>query len=165
MLCTLKHFPGHGDTQTDSHFDVAHTNKTLEDIKKCELLPFISGIEAGAQFVMVGHINAPNISGENIPSEFSKYVVTDLLRNELNFNGIIITDSMQMKAIVDLYPSSKAAVDVVKAGIDVILTPENLEEAIDGIIKAVDSGDIPISRINDSVRRILQTKLDSGIIK
>lgn len=165
MLCTLKHFPGHGDTQTDSHLDVARTDKTLQELEECELIPFVSGIEAGASFVMVGHINAPELSGENIPAEFSKYIVTDLLRSKLNFNGLIITDSMQMKAIADLYSSSEAAVNVVKAGVDVILTPVNLEEAINGIITAVESGDISSDRIDESVRRILQVKYDAGILE
>lgn len=164
MLCTLKHFPGHGDTLEDSHYGEATTDKSLEEMRECEFLPFISGIEAGAQFVMVGHISAPKVDSGNVPATLSKEIVTGLLREELHFEGIIVTDSMAMKAITDRYSSGDAAVKAIQAGVDIILAPASLSAAVDGIRSAVASGEISEERINESVIRVLQLKIQSGII-
>lgn len=164
MLCTLKHFPGHGDTATDSHTGVAVTNKTLDELRAEEFLPFEAGIEAGADFVMVGHISVPNVTGDSVPATLSSTMVTDVLREELGFDGIVITDSMVMNAITDYYNADTAAVMAITAGVDIILMPADLEQAVNGILSAVDSGPITEERIDESVLRILRTKLESGII-
>ncbi len=164
MLCTLKHFPGHGDTKTDSHTGYTEITKTLDELKACEFIPFKSGADAGADFVMVGHLSAPQITGNKLPATLSKKMI-DLLKNEVGFNGLIITDSMQMNAITDNYTSSEAAVLAVKAGVDIILMPDNFKNAVNGIVKAVENGEISEARINRSVLKILQTKIDHGIIK
>lgn len=164
VLCTLKHFPGHGDTSTDSHYGEAETSKTLVELMECEMLPFISGIEAGAPFVMVGHITAPNVTDEPVPATLSHDIVTGLLRGELGFEGLIITDSMLMQAITDQYSAGDAAVKALQAGVDIILMPQNLTEAVTGIQDAITSGELTEARINESVLRILETKIRSGII-
>lgn len=164
MLCTLKHFPGHGDTTTDSHVGLAYSDKSFEELQKEEFLPFISGIEAGADFIMIGHICVPQITGESVPSTLSYEMVTKVLRQELGFNGVIITDAMNMGAITTLYNSGDAAVKAIKAGVDMILMPMNFSDAVDGINKAVSSGELSEERINDSVERILEIKLRNGII-
>lgn len=164
ILCTLKHFPGHGDTSADSHYGEAETLKNLDDLRNCELIPFISGIEAGAQLVMVGHITAPNVVDEPVPSSLSSYFATELLRNQMGFEGLIITDSFQMHAITDQYTSGEAAVKALEAGVDIILMPSDLNGAVDGIKTAIESGKLQESRLDESVLRILRMKIESGII-
>ncbi len=158
VLCTLKHFPGHGDTDSDSHYGIAMTEKGLNELEQCELLPFKSGIDSGADFVMIGHISAPNITGSDTPATMSYEVVTQLLRDRLGFDGVVITDSMLMGAISQNYSSGIAAVESVKAGVDIILMPENLDEAINALVDAIDNGEISEERIDESVRRILKAK-------
>lgn len=164
MLCTLKHFPGHGDTSTDSHYGEAEISKNLEELMQCELLPFISGIEAGAPFIMVGHITAPNVTDEPVPATLSHDIVTGLLREKLQYDGLIITDSMTMQAITDRYSSGEAAVKAIAAGVDIILIPQNLNNAVAGIKTAVADGTLTEERLDESVLRILETKIRSGII-
>lgn len=163
MLCALKHFPGHGDTIADSHYEAAITSKTLEELDELEFVPFVKGIEAGADFVMVGHILTPNITDDYIPATLSNEMLS-ILRDELKFDGIIITDAMNMAAITDYYSSSEAAVTAVKAGIDMILVPEDFHAAVSGVIHALETGDITEEEINDSVIRIIQTKIRAGLI-
>ena len=161
MVCTLKHFPGHGDTEEDSHYGEA---KTLDELRTCELRPFQAGIEAGASMIMVGHITLPNVT-EEIPATLSHDIVTGILREEMKYNGIIITDSMAMNAIANWYSSDEAAVKAIQAGCDMILMPYQLESAVNGIETAVNSGDITEERIEESVLRILKAKLEAGIIE
>lgn len=163
-LCTLKHFPGHGDTSTDSHYGAAEISKDLEGLMECELRPFIAGIEAGAGVVMVGHITVPNVTEEDVPATLSQELVTGLLREQLGFEGLIVTDSMLMQAITDHYSSAESAVKAVQAGIDIILMPQSLTKSVEGIAEAVQSGELTEERIDQSVLRILETKLRSGII-
>lgn len=163
MLCALKHFPGHGDTIADSHYEAAITSKTLEELDELEFVPFVKGIEAGADFVMVGHILTPNITDDYTPATLSNEMLS-ILRDELKFDGIIITDAMNMAAITDYYSSSEAAVTAVKAGIDMILVPEDFHAAVSGVMHALETGDITEEEINDSVIRIIQTKIRAGLI-
>ena len=164
MVCTLKHFPGHGDTEEDSHYGEAKSWKTLDELRTCELRPFQAGIEAGASMIMVGHITLPNVT-EEIPATLSHDIVTGILREEMKYNGIIITDSMAMNAIANWYSSDEAAVKAIQAGCDMILMPYQLESAVNGIETAVNSGDITEERIEESVLRILKAKLEAGIIE
>ncbi len=164
MLCTLKHFPGHGDTETDSHLGYTEVNKTLNELKKTEFVPFKAGIDANADFVMMGHIALPKVTGNNLPATLSSEIIS-ILRNDLNFKGIVITDSMSMKAITNTYASDKAAVMALKAGNDMILIPSDLDTAISGIISAVKGGEISEGRLNESVLKILKLKYSSGIVK
>lgn len=164
ILCTLKHFPGHGDTATDSHLGYTELDKSIEELWETEFVPFVSGIEAGADLMMVGHISVPQVTGDDTPASLSATMIS-ILRDDLGFTGLIITDSMQMEAITDRYSSSEAAVLAIEAGVDIILMPENLEEAANGIIEAVESGEISEERIAESVLRILETKIEKGIIE
>ena len=170
IACTLKHFPGHGDTAEDSHKGTAVLNKTLDELRSQELLPFKAGIEAGADAVMIGHITLPAAAGNTdlpadvLPVTFSRRIVTDLLRGELGFEGVIITDALEMKAISDHYTPQQAAVLSVNAGVDMLLSPADTAAAVDALTEAVESGQIPESRINDSVRRILELKQKLGLV-
>lgn len=163
ILCTLKHFPGHGDTSTDSHLGYTELDKSLEELCETEFVPFESGIEAGADLVMVGHISVPQVTGDDTPASLSETMIS-ILRDDLGFDGLIITDSMQMEAITDRYSSAEAAVLAIQAGVDIILMPENLEEAANGIIEAVENGEISEERIAESVLKILEVKIESGIL-
>ncbi len=163
ILCTLKHFPGHGDTSTDSHEGYTELLKTLEELRETEFVPFVGGISAGADFVMVGHISVPQVTGNDLPATLSAAMIS-ILREDLGFEGLIITDSMQMEAITDRYTSGEAAVMAIQAGVDMILMPENLEEAVQGVYEAVQSGEITQERLEESVLRILETKIRGGII-
>lgn len=164
ILCTLKHFPGHGNTAEDSHAGAATSNRTLEELEQDEFQPFRSGIAAGAEMVMVGHISLPAVTGDQTPATLSHEIVTDLLREKLGFSGVVITDAMNMGAITDYYSSGDAAVAAVSAGVDLILSPSSLSGAVSGLLSAVESGTLSEARINESVLRILTMKLEHGII-
>ena len=164
VLPSIKHFPGHGDTGEDSHYGIATTKKTLEELSKCEFIPFKAGIGAKSPFVMVGHITTPNIGDNNLPALFNKFLLRDVLRGTLNFNGIIITDSLAMGAITRYYTSEETAVKAIIAGIDMLLMPEDFNRAYNGVINAVKSGEIPEERIDESVKRILTVKYDAGLL-
>ena len=133
----VKHFPGHGGTSGDSHDGAVSTDKTLEELMAEELVPFQSAIDGGVNFVMVGHISAPNVTGDNAPATLSKVLITDVLRGQMGYNGIVITDAMNMEAITGFYNSDKAAVLAVTAGADMILMPADYNTAYTGILNAV----------------------------
>lgn len=155
VACTLKHFPGHGDTAADTHTGAVYVTKTLDELRRGELLPFKAGIDAGADAVMIGHLTVTAVSGE--PALFSREIVTDLLRGELGFSGVVVTDGLRMGA-VSSYSDGEIAVRAVKAGVDILLCPRNLDAAAEGLIAAVRSGEISEARIDESVRRILKMK-------
>lgn len=159
---TVKHFPGHGGTSGDSHDGAVSTDKTLEELMAEELVPFQSAIDGGVNFVMVGHISAPNVTGDNAPATLSKVLITDVLRGQMGYNGIVITDAMNMEAITGFYNSDKAAVLAVTAGADMILMPADYNTAYTGILNAVNDGTITEERINESVTRIVKAKLAMG---
>lgn len=154
----IKHFPGHGDTREDSHTSSAKSMKTWEQLKDCEMIPFKAGINAGTDMVMIAHIHTPNADAENLPATLSHTWITDRLRGELGFNGVVVTDAMGMKAISEYYESTKAAIMAINAGCDIILMPHDYAKVFDGIIKAVEDGTISEDRINESVERILLMK-------
>ena len=158
VLCTLKHFPGHGDTSEDSHSGSAYATKSLAELAKEEFLAFKSGIDAGADMVMVGHITMTGVDG--LPAVFSHTMVTEQLRETLGFEGVIVTDALNMGAISNIYSSDEAAVRCIEAGIDLLLMPNDLETAVSGVVSAVENGTISEERINESVRRILKLKYE-----
>ena len=162
IICSLKHFPGHGDTKVDSHYGAAYVTKSLDQLRKEEFLPFKAGIDAGADMVMIGHLIVPDI--EDVPATFSYKIVTDILKNELNFEGIVITDALNMQAIADHYDSSTAAVYAVKAGADILLCPSSLQGSVEALMNAVQRGEFSEERINESVKKILKLKFQKGII-
>lgn len=154
----LKHFPGIGNTAEDTHKGMAVTEKSLNDMKADDFIPFRSGIDAGAHFVMVSHVSAPNVVGDNTPCSLSEKVITEVLRNEMGYNGIIITDAMDMAAITEYYASDEAAVMALKAGADMILMPEDFKTAYEGVLAAVKDGVIAEERVNESLKRIYRVK-------
>ena len=165
LSATLKHFPGHGSTQVDSHTGYSASARTIEELRQSEFLPFKSGIAAGADFIMVSHMTLVNAVTEKVPASISKEVITDMLINELGYQGIVITDSFSMGAITQNYSAKDAAVRAVKAGVDMILMPADLEATHAAIVSAVESGEISKSRIEQSVRKILTLKLKKQMIQ
>lgn len=154
----LKHFPGLGDTSEDSHDGMATTEKTLDDFNATDFPVYQAGINAGVEFVMVSHLSAPNVTGDNTPASLSYKMITEILRGQLGYQGIVITDAMGMKAIADYYTSADAAVLALQAGADMILMPENYEEAYNGVLEAVNNGTLTEERIDESLRRIFRIK-------
>ncbi|ANX01222.1 glycoside hydrolase family 3 [Thermoclostridium stercorarium subsp. leptospartum DSM 9219] len=163
VSAVLKHFPGHGDTGTDTHYGTAVVSHTRERLFSTELLPFIAGIREGADGIMTAHILTPNIPGENVPATLKAEILTKILRNELGFEGLIITDALNMKAITSHYTADEAAVKAFLAGADILLMPEDPELAFSGIKKAYADGLITLDRLNESVERILKVKYKRGL--
>lgn len=158
MNVCVKHFPGLASSEEDTHDGMASTEKTLEDFETTDFLAFQAGIDAGTEFVMVSHLSVPNITGDNTPSSLSEKMITEVLRGQLGFEGIVITDAMNMAAITDYYGSDEAAVKALQAGADMILMPEDFEAAYNGIIEAVNNGTLSEERINESLRRVYRVK-------
>ena len=154
----IKHFPGHGDVKTDTHYGYASTQKTWDEMLGCEMITFKAGIQWGCQLIMTAHIGTPGITGNDVPATMSSVVLQDKLRRELGYQNIIITDGMEMGAITQQYTSGQAAVGSIQAGVDIVLGPKNYVEAFDAVVKAVENGTITEERINQSVRRILKLK-------
>lgn len=158
VTACLKHFPGIGSSTEDTHDGLASTDRAKEKFEAEEFAVFKAGIEAGADMIMISHMAAPSLAGDNTPSTLSEEVVTNILRNEMNYKGVIITDALNMSAISQYYSSEQAAVMALKAGCDMLLMPENFEEAYNGVLEAVQNGTISEERINDSLRRIYRIK-------
>ena len=163
VLCTLKHFPGHGGTSEDSHESLAYLDKTAEEITAAELLPFKSGIDAGADMVMAGHIVVPYLD-EDIPATLSPSAVPFLLRGQYRYEGVVITDSMQMAAITDNYSHDEIVKGIFDAEIDMILMPDDLDSYIDSFEKLLAEGSITREQLDRKVIRVLALKYKSGII-
>jgi beta-N-acetylhexosaminidase len=158
-LTTVKHFPGHGNTTIDSHLDLPRINGSKIDLLSNELYPFIKAIESKVHSVMVGHLDVPSLNPiKGVPATLSESIINHLLKKELDFDGLIITDAMIMEAITKYYSTEEAIVLAVKAGNDVILTPPDNETAITALSLAVYSGEISVKRIDESVRKILAAK-------
>ncbi len=164
IACCLKHFPGHGSAGADTHYGPADVSKTKEELMSEDLLPFISGIEAGADMVMVAHLTMTEIDKDRAAS-LSANVITGLLRKDLGYDGVVITDGLGMVAVSGNYSADEIAVMAVQAGNDILLGPENVSAAITAISNAVRDGTIEGSRIDESVLRILELKLEREIIK
>lgn len=154
----LKHFPGIGSTTADTHNGLASTQRSGEEFRNQELQVFKAGIDAGAQMIMVGHVNVPALDPENHPASMSKTIITDILRNELGYEGVIITDALNMSAISEYYSAEQAAIMALKAGCDMLLMPEDFLQAYAGVVTAVAEGTISRQRVEDSLRRIYRIK-------
>lgn len=165
VISVVKHFPGHGDTATDSHVGLPVVNHTVERLKEFELKPFADAIENNADAVMVAHILLPKLDAEN-PSSFSKAIISDILRKEMMFDGVVITDDFTMGAIVKNYKIGEAAVKSIQAGSDIVLVChgfENQVAVIDALKNAAKTGELTEDRIDQSVYRILKLKNKYGI--
>ena len=187
LLPTIKHFPGHGNVGEDSHFILPASDLSLDQIKTCELIPFQAGIDAGADMVMTAHIQYHNIEKETytskkdgssiaLPATLSHTFLTDILRDQLGFKGVVTTDAMCMEAIADNFDRIDAAVLAINAGADILLAPVDLYKGNDvdtlpdmdaymgELVKRVESGDIERARLDESVMRILTLKAERGIL-
>lgn len=158
VWAVLKHYPGHGATLGDSHQGYAYTDKTLDELMEAELVPFQKGIQEGIRFIMAGHISVPSVIGEEVPCSLSSYMITDVLREKMGYDGIVVTDAMNMGAVCQRYDSAEAAVLALQAGVDLILMPEDFRSAYEGVLAAVETGELTENRIEESVRRILYVK-------
>ena len=159
-----KHFPGHGNTAEDSHTGKAITYKTRDELEECEFVPFKAAIKAGAPMIMVGHISVPEVTGDEVPATLSEGIIDGILRQELGFEGVVVSDAMNMAAIGNDYHSNDAAALFFKAGGDIMLMPNSLTAAHQGILDAVADGTISEDRLDQSVRRVLQLKRDCGLL-
>lgn len=166
IIATAKHFPGHGDTDIDSHSDLPVLNFDIDRLNRIELIPFKNAIREGVKSIMIAHISFPALDKrEYVPSSLSEAVVNNLLINELGYKGLIITDALNMDGITKHFSTKEVAVMCVKAGIDLILMPQGEKAAIDAIENAVNKGIIKEERINESVFKILQAKEFLGLNK
>jgi len=158
ILSAFKHFPGHGATEADTHEGFAYTDKTYEELLEAELKPFAAAEENNVDFVMAAHISVPEVTGDNTPCSLSHKMITEILRDELGYQGLVITDALQMGAITQSYTPQEAAVLSIQAGVDLLLMPQDLPAAFQGVLEAVEAGEITEERIDESVRRIIRTK-------
>ncbi|MDR3755153.1 MAG: glycoside hydrolase family 3 protein [Terracidiphilus sp.] len=170
LLTTAKHFPGHGDTDTDSHLTLARVPASMDRLNSVELVPFRSAIAAGVDSIMVGHLIVPAVEPDpNRPASVSAHVIKDLLEGQLHFKGLVVTDGMDMAGLTHVFAGSEAdisreaAVAAVKAGEDVVILPGDLGAAFNGLLQAVKSGEISQARINQSVLKILRAKASVGL--
>ncbi|MGH9060786.1 MAG: glycoside hydrolase family 3 protein, partial [Acidimicrobiales bacterium] len=161
---TAKHFPGHGDAATDSHTGLPRIDRTEAQWRAIDVPPFKAAIAAGIDSIMSAHIQFPSLDPSGEPATLSKPIITGKLRNELGYNGVVITDSLEMQGVRELHSDAEIPVLALKAGIDQLLMPVHLDVAINAVLAAVKSGDLPMRRIDQSVLRVLKLKLKRGIL-
>lgn len=165
VAATIKHFPGHGDTDTDSHNALPVVPASPERLYALELVPFRAAIDAGVAAVMSAHIALPAVTNDRTPATLAPEIMTGLLRDSLGFRGLIVTDAMDMRGVGQGYDNATSAVLALKAGADILLMPSDVPGAIDAIVGAVERGELSADRIDASVRRILEMKLRTGAIQ
>ena len=153
VIATYKHFPGHGDTVDDSHVKLPVVQKNYDELSSLELIPFKNAISSGAKIMMVGHISLPNVTGDNTPASLSKEIVTDTLKQKLNYQGLVITDALNMGALTKNYSKEEIYTQAIEAGVDLLLMPSGSKQAIEIIRKNISE-----ERINESVEKILKFK-------
>ncbi len=159
VTAAIGHFPGIGSTTQSTKNGMASTDRSAEDFRANEFAVFQSCIDSGeTKMITVSNMASPSLTGDNTPCSFSGAVVTDILRNELNFRGVIVSGAMNETAITNYYGADEAAVLALRAGCDMIYAPENFETAYNGVLEAVQNGTISEERINDSLRRIYRIK-------
>ena len=164
QIATAKHFPGHGDTSQDSHLELPVVDVNRERLDRIELLPFRKAVEAGVEAMMTAHIYLPQLEPEaGVPASISYAMTTELLRKELGFAGLIFTDAMIMQGVAAHYTPEDATLRAVKAGADLVLMPVDVERSFCALKQAAETGEIPLARIEASVRRILQAKARLGL--
>ncbi|MDD2192301.1 MAG: glycoside hydrolase family 3 N-terminal domain-containing protein [Bacteroidales bacterium] len=164
VLGSLKHFPGHGDTEVDSHYDLPIINHTKGFIDSIDTYPFRYSIDRGAKMVMIGHLNIPSlISDPKLPSSLSKDIIDDYLRKDLKFNGLVITDALNMSGVTKNYTDGEAEVRALMAGVDILLMPKNEYKAVSSILKAIKDKRISEKDIDRKCRKVLELKYDLGL--
>lgn len=160
VISVYKHFPGHGNTSVDSHEALPIVDKTKEELLELDLIPFIDAINNNADFIMIGHLAVPSITGDNTPASLSKKLVTDFLKNELKFNGLVVTDALNMKALTNYYKDEEICSKAVEAGVDILLMPSTSRNCLKSIQNAIANNTITEERIDESVRKILRLKYE-----
>lgn len=162
IVPVYKHFPGHGDTAQDSHSELAVSYKTMAELEICEWLPYEN--LSPDVCVMIAHVALPEVTGDMTPASLSNQVVEGILRQKLGFDGVVITDGMEMRAISQNYSSGEAAIKAIEAGCDMILLPKDFKAAYRAVLDAVESGRLSAERIDQSVYRILRLKQTCGLL-
>jgi beta-N-acetylhexosaminidase len=165
VLVTAKHFPGHGDSSDDTHLGLARLDVTRERLESTELVPFRAAIAGGVDAVMTAHIAVPALDPAALPATVSPPILTDTLRHQLGFRGLIVTDAMDMQGLAKLFDPGEAALRALEAGVDVLLMPADCERAINAIVAAVKSGRITRKRLDESVARLLEAKIRLGLTR
>jgi beta-N-acetylhexosaminidase len=165
VLVTAKHFPGHGDTDIDSHLALARLGATRERMNQVELKPFATAIAQGVDAIMTAHMTVPAIEPDDIPSTASPKVLTGLLREEMGFQGLVVTDALDMLGFANQFKSAEGSVRAIEAGADVLLMPPNPEQAIHGVMEAVERGRIKRARIDESATRVIAAKIRVGLMR
>lgn len=164
VIPVYKHFPGHGNTETDSHYDLPVVTKSKKELLESDVIPFKNAIDSGAKIIMVGHLAVPSITNGNIPASLSKELITNFLKNELGYKNIVTTDALDMKAITNNYTDKQVYELAINAGVDILLMPNDSVMAISLIKESINEGTISEEQINNSVRKILMLKYESGVI-
>src|SRR5699024_10246607 len=148
VIASAKHFPGHGDTDVDSHYGLPVIEKDLDELYEVDLKPFEAAIDAGIDSIMTAHIVVPGLDDSGLPATLSKPILTDLLRDEMGFEGLIITDSLDMQG-ADVLPPEEVPVEAFKAGADILLNPADVELAYNSMLDAVENGEISMDRVDE----------------
>jgi beta-N-acetylhexosaminidase len=164
ISAAAKHFPGHGDTDVDSHYGFPVINHTREEWETIDKPPFQAAIDAGIDVIMTAHIQVPALDDSGDPATLSKPILTDVLRGEMGYEGVIITDSLGMAGVREKYGDARVPVLALKAGADILLNPPDLEVAYNGVLDAVESGELTEERLDESLYRVLSLKWDNGVI-
>ncbi|MBQ7596067.1 MAG: glycoside hydrolase family 3 protein [Clostridia bacterium] len=164
-MAAVKHFPGHGSVSGDSNIQFIDINKTWEEMLECEIVPFKAAVKAGADIIVVSHLTAQKVTGDDLPSSLSYEIMTKKLRQELGFNGVIMTESFSADVIASTYTPGTAAVTAIKAGADIVALSDSHKEAFNGILKALTEGTLSMKRINESVWRVLKLKEEYGLLQ
>lgn len=163
VAAAAKHFPGHGDTEIDSHTGIPEIDHTREEVDAIDLPPFRAAIDAGAEAIMTAHIVVPSLDDSGRPATLSKPILTGVLRRELGFDGVIVTDSLRMEGVREMFGDDRVPIEAIKAGADMMLMPPSIDVAYNSVLGAVRSGEIPVRRLDESVRRILTLKRRLGL--
>lgn len=161
IIPVFKHFPGHGNTATDSHYDLPVIKKTKEELLKSDLIPFVDVINNNAKVIMIGHLAIPGIVNDNTPASLSKELVTNFLKKELNYNGLVVTDALNMGALTKYYSQDEICGKAVIAGVDILLMPSSSRKCLASVQNEIKNGNITEEQINESVKKILKLKYEN----
>lgn len=165
MMTCAKHFPGLASTTNNTNYTAVTSNRTMDELRQTELIPFSTAIDMGTDMIMVAHLRLPSVVEGDLPVSLSPIFIQQILRGEMGYQGVVITDSLQKRAITGTYSSAEASVLAIQAGCDMILLPDDLPNAAQGILTAIENGDLREERINESVLRILELKSRYGLLQ
>lgn len=165
MMTCVKHFPGLASTTNNTNYTAVTSNRTMDELRQTELIPFSTAIDMGTDMIMVAHLRLPSVVEGDLPVSLSPIFIQQILRGEMGYQGVVITDSLQKRAITGTYSSAEASVLAIQAGCDMILLPDDLPDAAQGILTAIENGDLSEERINESVLRILELKSRYGLLQ